>query len=102
LMFFLLFLTGGAAGPVVAAVSKELFPIAISGTSIGAVNLFPFLGGAFYQVVIGAVLTAGSRGQEGYDVVGFQYMFLICLAGAALSLAAALLLKETLSESVRS
>ncbi|NNL76892.1 MAG: MFS transporter [Desulfobacterales bacterium] len=102
LMFFLLFLTGGAAGPVVAAVSKELFPIAISGTSIGAVNLFPFLGGAFYQVVIGAVLTAGSRGQEGYDVVGFQYMFLICLAGAALSLAAALLLKETLSESARS
>ena len=102
LMFFLLFLTGGAAGPVVAAVSKELFPIAISGTSIGAVNLFPFLGGAFYQVAIGAALTAGSRGHEGYDVVGFQYMFLICLAGAALSLVAALLLKETLSESARS
>jgi MFS family permease len=102
LMFFLLFLAGGAAGPIVAAVSKELFPIAISGTSIGAVNLFPFIGAAFYQVIIGAVLTGGSRGQTEYDIVSFQYMFLICLAGAALSLAAAFLLKETLSESGRS
>jgi MFS family permease len=102
LMFFLLFLAGGAAGPIVAAVSKELFPITISGTSIGAVNLFPFIGAAFYQVIIGAALTGGSRGQTEYDIVSFQYMFLICLAGAALSLAAAFLLKETLSESGRS
>jgi sugar phosphate permease len=101
-MFFLLFLTSGAVGPIVAAVSKELFPIAISGTSIGAVNLFPFIGAAFYQVVIGAALTAGSRGQTEYATASFQYMFLICLAGAALSLAAALLLSETLGVSGRS
>ena len=98
-MFFLLFLAGGAVGPVVAAVSKELFPVAISGTSIGAVNLFPFIGAAFYQVIIGAALTAGSSGKAEYSIVSFQYMFLICLAGAAASLAAALLLNETLSES---
>ena len=101
-MFFLLFLAGGAVGPVVAAVSKELFPVAISGTSIGAVNLFPFIGAAFYQVIIGATLTTGSSGQAEYSIVSFQYMFLICLAGAASSLAAALLLNETLSKSSRS
>jgi MFS family permease len=97
IMFFCLFLAGGSVGPVIAAVSKELFPIAISGTSVGTVNLFPFIGAAVFQVLIGALLTAGSHGQTEYAMVGFRYMFLICLAGAALSLAVAFLLKETLS-----
>jgi sugar phosphate permease len=95
-MFFCLFLTGGAMGPVFAAASKELFPIAISGTSVGLVNLFPFVGAAVFQVLIGAVLTAGSHEQGQYALMGFRYMFLICLAGALLSLAASFLMKETL------
>ena len=45
LLFFCLFLSGGTTGPVVAAVSKELFPVAIAGTSVGMVNLFPFFWG---------------------------------------------------------
>jgi MFS family permease len=95
-LFFCFFITGGAIGPVVAAVSKELFPIAISGTSVGIVNLFPFAGAAFFQILIGAVLTAQSHGQTPYATVGYQYMFLICLAGATLSLVAAVVMKETL------
>jgi MFS family permease len=97
IIFFCFFLAGGAGGPVIAAVSKELFPIAISGTSVATVNLFPFIGAAVFQVLIGAVLTAGSHGQTEYAMVGFRYMFLICLTAAALSLAVAFLLKETLS-----
>jgi len=95
-LFFCLFLTGGSIGPVLAAVSKELFPISISGTSVGAVNFFPFAGGAFFQILIGTVLTALSHGQGQYTTAGFRYMFLICLAAAALSLVAAFLMKETL------
>ena len=95
-LFFCFFITGGAIGPVIATVSKESFPIAISGTSVGMVNLFPFAGATFFQIVIGAVLTAQSRGQIPYTPTGYQYMFLICLAGAALSLAAAAVIKETL------
>ena len=95
-LFFCFFITGGAIGPVVATVSKELFPIAISGTSVGIVNLFPFAGAAFFQILIGAVLTAQSHGQTPYATVGYQYMFLICLAGATLSLVAAVVMKETL------
>ncbi|MGD8519832.1 MAG: MFS transporter [Desulfobacterales bacterium] len=97
IMFFCLFLTGGSAGPVFAAVSKELFPISISGTSVGTVNLFPFIGAAFFQVIIGAVLTAGSHARGEYALVTFRYMFLICLAGALLSLAASFLMQETLN-----
>jgi len=96
LLFLCFFITGGAIGPIIAAVSKELFPIAISGTSVGVVNLFPFAGATFFQIIIGAVLTAHSRSQGHYETAGYQQMFLICLAGAALSLGAALLMRETL------
>jgi sugar phosphate permease len=101
IMFFCLFLTGGSAGPIFAAVSKELFPISISGTSVGTVNLFPFIGAAIFQVTIGAVLTAGSHAQGQYTVVSFRYMFLICLTGALVSLAASFFMKETLSKADR-
>ena len=60
------------------------------------VNLFPFAGATFFQILIGAVLTAQSHGQKLYTPLGFQYMFLICLAGATLSLVAAAAIKETL------
>ena len=98
-LFFCLFLTGGPVGPVVAAVSKELFPISISGTSVGTVNLFPFMGGAIFQVIIGAVLTAGGQTPGKYSLTGFRYMFLICLAAALLSLTASFFMKETLNKS---
>ncbi len=98
ILLFCFFITGGAIGPIIAAVSKELFPVSISGTSVGVVNLFPFAGAAFFQILIGAVLTAQSRGPMQYATAGFRHMFLICLAGGALSLAAALILKETLPE----
>lgn len=96
LMFFCMFLTGGPVGNIVATVSKELFPVAISGTSVGTVNLFPFAGAAFFQILIGAVLSAGGKAQSGYTVEAFRHMFLICLAGAMVSLIAALLMKETI------
>lgn len=96
ILFFCFFLAGGSAGPVVAAVSKELYPISIAGTSVGLVNLFPFIGAAVFQVLIGAVLTAGGHEQARYTVDSFRYMFLICGASAALSLVAAALLQETL------
>jgi len=96
ILFFCFFLTGGAVGPVIATVAKESFPIAISGTSVGMVNIFPFIGAAVFQVLMGAVLSGGSRGQMLYSVAGFRSMFLICLAGAVVSLVVAFFLQETL------
>jgi len=97
LLFFCLFLSGGTTGPVVAAVSKELFPVAIAGTSVGMVNLFPFFwGGALFQVVIGVIVTRGGLDRGGYSLGGYQDMFLICWVGAVIFLVAAFFLKETL------
>jgi len=101
ILFFLLFFTGGPSGPIVATVAKELFPITISGTSVGTVNLFPFAGGAFFQILIGAVLTAKRLGEAQYAVSGFRSMFIICLGGAAISLVAAIFMKETLHKAAR-
>jgi sugar phosphate permease len=98
ILFFCLFLTGGSVGPVFAAVSKELFPLSISGTAVGTVNLFPFIGAAIFQVLIGTVLTAGSHAPGQYAVASFRYMFLICMAAALVSLAASFFMKETLGE----
>jgi len=98
LLFFCFFLSGGAVGPTLATVAKESFPIAISGTSVGLVNIFPFIGAAVFQVLIGAVLSVGNPEEMNYTVTGFRRMFLICLAGAIVSLAASFFLRETLDK----
>jgi hypothetical protein len=59
--------------------------------------LFPFAGAAFFQILMGSVLTAGDQGQSGYTVENFRSMFLICLAGGLISLIAAVSLKETIT-----
>jgi MFS family permease len=97
-LFFCFFLCGGAIGPILATLAKESFPIAISGTSVGLVNIFPFIGAAVFQVLMGAVLSGGNPGQMAYSVAGFRHVFQICLAGALVAVVIAFFLKETLVE----
>jgi MFS family permease len=99
-LYFCLCFAGPASGPVVVTASKELFPLAIAGTSVGMVNLFPFFGGAILQVVVGAVLSAGGLEDGGYSLAGYRNMFLIYLLGAAISLIASILLQETLTRTL--
>ncbi len=47
-------------------------------------------------IVIGSVLSTQSYGPKHFTTIGYQYMFLICLAGAVLSLAATVFMRETL------
>lgn len=97
ILFFCLCLSSSACAPVIVAATKELFPIPIAGTSVATVNLFPFLGGPFFQIILGAILSR--TGQEGdvYSIAGYQNMFLACLIGAFISLFVAAFSKETLS-----
>jgi len=99
-MLYILFLGlaifGGASGPMQAALAKELFPVGIAGTAVGIQNVFPFLGGAVLQVLIGAVVSHGGHDQAVYTSAGYQHMFLLCVVSALVSLVAAILLQETL------
>jgi len=66
---------------------KELFPIAIAGTSTAALNMFPFAGGAIMQQASGLMLS--SRSLQSYK--GLWFAMLIC---AIIATAAALLSRE--------
>lgn len=94
-LFFCYSLCGGATGPVIAAVSKELFPISIAGTSVGMVNLFPFFGAAAFQIIMGAIVSADAAGVAG----AYQNMFMFSLGCAVVSLICGCLVTETLGKS---
>ena len=97
IVFFCLCLSTSASAPVIVAAAKELFPIRIAGTSVAIVNLFPFIGGSFFQIVLGAILSRAGQEGNAYSTAGYQNMFLSCLIGAFISLFVAAFLKETLS-----
>ncbi len=76
--------------------SKELFPVEIAGTAVGLVNLFPFLGGAVMQPVLGMVLESQGRTPTGtFSAETYGKAFLIYFFASLVGLAAALLSKET-------
>jgi sugar phosphate permease len=76
--------------------SKELFPVEIAGTAVGLVNLFPFLGGAVMQPVLGMVLEAQGRTPQGtFSPETYSKAFLLYFFTSLVALVAALLSKET-------
>lgn len=76
--------------------TKELFPVEIAGTSVGTVNLFPFLGGAILQPVLGWVLESYPKGPAGgYSLEGYQAVFSVLLVISFVALISSLLMKET-------
>jgi sugar phosphate permease len=78
--------------------AKELFPIQITGTAVGLANLFPFLGGALFQPILGYVLE--SRGGSGgaFTVSGYRQSFLILFFCAVIAFFSTLFLRETLKK----
>ena len=94
---FLMSLTGSAVVVIAFTSGKELFPVEIAGTAVGLVNLFPFLGGAVMQPVVGMVLEAQGRTAAGtFSPETYGKAFLLYFFASLIALAAALLSKETL------
>jgi sugar phosphate permease len=96
-LFFCLCFSTTAVTPVIIAYTKELFPIGVAGTSVGLVNIFPFLGGSFFQIIFGAILSQGGQVDGIYPLSSYQNMFLLCLISAIISFLIALLFHKTLS-----
>ena len=75
---------------------KELFPIEIAGTSIGTVNLFPFLGGGVFMPLLGSVLDAYPKtATGGYPLEAYKTLLLFLLGAAVVSLVCTFFMKET-------
>ena len=79
LWFFLFAVCSSAIVVIGFTTTKELFPVAIAGTSTGLINLFPFLGGAVLQPVTGWMLQIQGGPQGPYSPVMYQNVFLFYL-----------------------
>ncbi len=76
--------------------AKELFPVEIAGTSVGAVNFFPFFGGAVFMPLLGKVLDSYPKPSDiEYSIHGYRMVLLILLVASVISLICTFLMKET-------
>ena len=92
----LLGLSGSAIVVVAFPATKEMFPVEIAGTAVGLVNVFPFLGAAIMQPVLGLVLETREKGPNGYDADAYGLAFQVFFYASLIALGAALMIKETL------
>jgi len=95
-IFFFMGVTETGIVPIGYAATKELFPVEMAGTSIGTVNLFPFLGGVVAQPFIGFILdTTGKIGVH-YPSSAYRSVIIFCAFTSILGLIAIVFEKETL------
>jgi sugar phosphate permease len=99
ILFFIFSVCSSAIVIIGFTTTKELFPVEIAGTSVGTVNLFPFLGGAVFMPLLGWVLDAYPKSQSGgYSTEAYSMLLLILLGAALIALICTFLMKETFSE----
>ena len=99
LLFFLISVCSSAIVVLGFTTTKELFPLAIAGTSVGTVNLFPFLGGAVYMPLLGRVLDSYPRLETGaYSLQAYSMLLLLLFFSSLLALGCAFFMKETFRE----
>lgn len=102
-LMILIFPVFSIAPAVVSVTSvKELFPIGMTGTAIGTVNLFPFAGAAVMQLGMGWALDwHGPSASGGYPVDAYSLVLRFLLIAAAVSLACTFFMKETFPQTRR-
>jgi sugar phosphate permease len=83
-LFFLFSFSSSAIVVIGFTTVKELFPVAIAGTSVGTINLFPFLGGAVFMPLMGKILDHFPKTATGIYTSEAYASLLSVLAGAAL------------------
>ncbi|MEA3348708.1 MAG: MFS transporter, partial [Pseudomonadota bacterium] len=98
LVFFIFSFSASAIVVIGFTTTKELFPVTIAGTSVGAVNLFPFLGGAVFMPLLGKILDAYPKTVAGgYAPQAYSYLLYLLCGAAGLALLCSLIMKETYS-----
>lgn len=96
IVFFVMSVSSAAVVVIGFTTTKELFPVEIAGTSVGTVNLFPFLGGAIFQPILGRILDAYPKVASGaYSLAGYRAMLLVLLGASVIVVASTFWMKET-------
>ncbi|MCP4133696.1 MAG: MFS transporter [bacterium] len=97
-LYILCFSLGAFTSSVVVigfTANKELFPVAIAGSSTGLINLFPFAGGAVFQQVLGFVLERHGKVNNAFTLEGYESAFLVLFVCSVIALLFSLRVKET-------
>ena len=101
LLFFLFSFSASAIVVIGFTTTKELFPVAIAGTSVGTVNLFPFLGGAVFMPLMGKVLDRFPKTADGaYAPEAYSHLLLLLCGAALLALFCTFFMQETCKGSI--
>ena len=96
MVFFLFSFCSSAVVVIGFTTTKELFPAAITGTSVGMVNLFPFLGGAIFMPLLGKVLDVYPKTTAGgYALEAYSKLLLILAISSLICLICTFVMKET-------
>lgn len=85
---------GNAVGVLAFAAAKELFPVHLSGTSVGLINMFPFVGAMIMQSLVGWLLQSQGGAQGVYSVQAYSHAFLAYVGAAAAAFIGASLIRE--------
>ena len=76
--------------------TKELFPVEIAGTSVGLVNLFPFLGGAVFMPALGKILDMYPKTPAGaYSLEAYTSILMVLLGSSIVCVLCTFFMKET-------
>jgi sugar phosphate permease len=95
-VFFLLSISSSSIVVIGFTTTKELFPVEMAGTSVGTVNLFPFLGGAVFMPFLGWILDAYPKtAAGGYGLEGYSVLLLVLLISSVSALICTFFMKET-------
>lgn len=78
--------------------TKEMSPLEITGVATGTVNIFPFLGGAVFQVAIGYIMDSTGKINGIYPLEAYALALRFCFFAIIISMLCSLLSKETYSD----
>jgi sugar phosphate permease len=97
ILYLLSFILGFSGGVLIITFTstKELFPLAITGIATSMVNIFPFIGGAVFQTVMGYLMDSIGKVGGVYPVEAYSLAFKFCFIAALISLICSLMTRET-------
>jgi MFS family permease len=94
LLLILLIFLGFSYGftSIYLTIPATLYPLEISGSAIASLNIFNFVGGGFFQYLMGFIID--QTHQTGNEFFSFQAIFIVCIIGVVFSFVSAIFFKE--------
>ncbi|MEW5865405.1 MAG: MFS transporter [Bacillota bacterium] len=87
-------IAGGAGGSIAFSIAKESVPPAVVGSAVAALNIFPFIGAALYQPVMGYLVETQMK--TGPAVGAYETAFKFCLVTVLAAAASLPWVRETM------